>query len=134
MRPRRPDSVEETNLDRALWLLLGLQCRAWLRSAWRSLHTVKGVLLALVGLVVLGLWILSTLVSQSGGIDPDQLRRTAPAVFLTYCLFAALVFKTERGLYFSPAEVNLLCSSALLNSRAREKLPQLRVVVFWIRP
>jgi len=100
--------VEETNLDRALWLLLGLQCRAWLRSAWRSLHTVKGVLLALVGLVVLGLWILSTLVSPQAGIDPDKLRRTAPAVFLTYCLFAALVFKTERGLYFSPAEVNLL--------------------------
>jgi len=101
--------VEETNLDRALWLLLGLQCRGWFRSAWRSLHTVKGVLLALVGLLVLGLWVLSALLpSQSGGIDPDTLRRSAPAVFLTYCLFAALFFKTERSLYFSPAEVNLL--------------------------
>ncbi|MBI1917983.1 MAG: hypothetical protein HYS12_25095 [Planctomycetes bacterium] len=70
---------------------------------------MKGILLALVGLLVLGLWVVSAMLpSQSTSADPENLRRYAPAFLLTYCLVATLFSKGERGLYFSPAEVNLL--------------------------
>jgi hypothetical protein len=96
-------------VNRALWLLLGLQCRGWLRSIRRSLGTVKGALLALLGLLVFGIWLLSLFLAEAGGAaDPDELRRYGPAAVLSYCLFAVLFSRGERALYFSPAEVNLL--------------------------
>src|SRR5437763_1939581 len=65
----------------ALWLLLGLQLRGWLRYLGRSLRTVRGALLAVVGLTVFVSWLLMLLVRPSGGgIAPEDLRRYAVAL------------------------------------------------------
>jgi Putative ABC exporter len=97
-------------MNRALWLLLGLQLRGWLRYLGRSLRTVKGALLALVGACVFFPWVLSVLLTRqaSGGWPPEALRRYGPAALLAYCL-ANVTFSTgERAIYFPPAEVIFL--------------------------
>ncbi len=48
-------------MNGALGLLIGLQLRGWLRYLVRSLRTVKGALLALVGAAVFVPWILTIL-------------------------------------------------------------------------
>lgn len=97
-------------MNAALWQLLGLQCCGWVRKVWRSLHTVKGALLVVLGLVVFVPWLLSLLMApQAGaGIPADKLLRFGPAVFLLYCLTTVLFSKGERAIYFTPAEVNFL--------------------------
>src|SRR6185369_5571654 len=42
-----------TSMTRALWLLMRLQTRGWLRTLGRKLRTPKGALLALVGFGVI---------------------------------------------------------------------------------
>src|SRR5207237_918274 len=46
-------TAEGRRVHPALWTLMGFQTRGWLRSLSRSLRTVKGALLALVGLTLL---------------------------------------------------------------------------------
>lgn len=97
-------------MNRALWLLMGLQCRGWFRSFWRSLRTLKGALLILLGLAVFAPWLWSVLYAprSAAGFDPNEMRRFGPAVFLLYCVVTVLFSKGERSIYFSPAEVNFL--------------------------
>jgi hypothetical protein len=74
---------------------------------------VKGLLLALVGLLVLGGWISLALLPSPATQEQDHtenFRVYGPAVLFSYCVLATLFSKGERGLYFSPAEVNLLFS------------------------
>jgi Putative ABC exporter len=98
-------------VNRALWFLLFLQFRGWWRKLWNSLRTVKGALLVLLGASVFGLWILSVLLTPAqAGADPDTLRRYGPTALLVYCFLSVILSRGERGLYFSPAEINLLFS------------------------
>ncbi|HEY7312991.1 MAG TPA: putative ABC exporter domain-containing protein [Gemmataceae bacterium] len=97
-------------MNRALWLLIGLQLRGWLRYLLRSLRTVKGALLALVGAAVFVPWVMTILFAQDRprGWFGGDLRETGPALLLLYC-FMNVVFSTgERSIYFPPAEVNFL--------------------------
>lgn len=97
-------------MNGALWLLIGLQLRGWLRYLLRSLRTVKGALLALVGATVFVPWVATILLTprQPNGWLGGDLRDTGPALLLLYC-FMNVVFSTgERSVYFPPAEVNFL--------------------------
>ena len=97
-------------MNRALWLLIGLQARGWVRKAWRSLATLKGALLILLGLAVFVPWVMSLFLTPRGAaaIPPESLLRFGPVVFLIYCAMTVLFSKGERAIYFNPAEVNFL--------------------------
>jgi hypothetical protein len=96
-------------VNAALWLLIALQRRGWLRSLGRSLRTLKGALLAAVGLAVFVPWLLSLLLTDTAGaFEPGGLRRVGPAALLGYCLLNVLFSSNEKAVYFSPAEVNFL--------------------------
>jgi hypothetical protein len=97
-------------MNAALWLLIGLQARGWLRYLLRSLRTVKGALLALVGLMVFVPWLLAVFLMprpSAGvlGLDP---RDAGPVLLLLYCFMNVAFSTNERAIYFPPAEVNLL--------------------------
>ena len=96
-------------MSRALWLLLGMQLRGWGRNAVRSLGTVKGALLAAVGLGVFFLWFSSLILATAGTQDKsDQILTWGPAGLLFYCVLNVLSTPAERAIYFSPGEVNFL--------------------------
>jgi hypothetical protein len=97
-------------MNGALWLLVGLQLRGWLRYLLRSLGSVKGALLAIVGAMVFVPWLLTILFGprQSGGWFREDLRESGPALLLLYCFMNVVFSSGERTIYFPPAEVNFL--------------------------
>jgi hypothetical protein len=94
----------------ALWLLIRLQLVGWGRFLTAGLRTVKGALLAAVGLFFLGAYLLPFLLAprQEIAVAADQIRLYGPAVLLAYCLINALLTSGERAIYFTPAEINFL--------------------------
>ena len=96
-------------MNRALWLLLGLQLRGWLRFGTRSLGTVKGALLALVGLGVFALWLGSLFVAErTPVVTREKILEYGPVGLLLYCLLNVVSTSGKRAVYFSPGEVNYL--------------------------
>jgi hypothetical protein len=97
-------------LNQALWLLMRLQLRGRFRSLFRVLGTPKGAILGLVGALVCGLWLLAVAMTPraDSAIDPDTLRRNAPAFILGYCVLMVITSRGEWGFHFSPAEVEFL--------------------------
>jgi hypothetical protein len=96
-------------VNAALWLLLALQTRGWLSSLARNLRTVKGAVLAAVGLAVFVPWLLTVLLgSTARSLDPEAVRRNGPAALLAYCVLNLLFSSHEKPIYFSPAEVQFL--------------------------
>jgi hypothetical protein len=98
-------------MNRALWLLMGLQLRGWFRYLGKNVRTVRGVLLALVGLCVFVPWLGSALflpTASGTGIETRQLERFGPALLLLYCVVNVVFSSHERAVYFSPAEVQFL--------------------------
>jgi hypothetical protein len=98
-------------MNAALWLLIGLQVRGWLRYLLRNLRTLKGALLALVGLAVFVPWLLAriwTARSNGGSWLGHDLREAGPALLLFYCFMNVVFSSGERAVYFPPAEVNFL--------------------------
>jgi hypothetical protein len=97
-------------MNGALWLLIGLQLRGWLRYLIRSLGTVKGALLALVGLAVFLPWMASVLFlpRQGGSWSAEEFRHYGPGMLLLYCLINVVFSTGERSIYFPPAEVTFL--------------------------
>src|SRR4051794_27045419 len=91
-------------------MLIGLQVRGWGRYLGRSLGTVKGAVLALVGLIFFVVWLLPVLLlpQAGGGMAPEALRRYGPAGLLLYCLGNVLFSSEQKAVYFTPAEVNFL--------------------------
>jgi hypothetical protein len=97
-------------MNAALWLLIGLQLRGWARYFLRRLLTLKGALLAILGATFFALWVTWVFFAQatavrSGG-DPFYVQRSGPGVLLLYCVLNVLMSSAERGIYFSPGEVN----------------------------
>jgi hypothetical protein len=100
-------------MDRALWLLMRLRLRGWLRRLGRSLASVRGVLLVVVGALVFLPWVLSwVLGSTLSGQHLAEVRRYGPLALAAYCL-AELVISTEKAITFSAAEVNFLFPAPL---------------------
>lgn len=99
-------------MSAALWTLLGLQLSSYWRYFVRSLATVKGALLAGVGVLFIGLYFGALLFSPSSAepVEPDVLRRTGPAFLLLYCLVQVLLSASQATIYFTPAEVQFLFS------------------------
>ena len=96
-------------MSRALWLLLWLQLAGWLRYLGRNLGTVRGALLALVGLIVFVPWLVAAVARPGGGgMDPASLQRYGPAMLVLYCVLNVLFSSHERAIYFTPAEVQFL--------------------------
>jgi hypothetical protein len=62
-----------------------------------------------VGLLVFAPILLSALVGPSGpGLDADAIRKHGPGFLLLYCLVNFFFSSGERGIYFSPAEIQFL--------------------------
>jgi hypothetical protein len=101
-------------VNKALWLLLGLQFRAWLRYFWRSIRTLKGAVLALLALLVFVGMLLPAVVLGGKSIVPEeQIRAYGPSALLAYCVLNVLLSSGERAIYFSPAEVVFLFPAPL---------------------
>ncbi|MCI0462816.1 MAG: putative ABC exporter domain-containing protein [Gemmataceae bacterium] len=95
-------------MDRALWLLGWLRLVGWLRRIGRSLTTVRGALLVVVGALVFLPWVLSPLLVDAPPTrDLEPVQRWGPLVLAGYCLLN-LLLASEGALTFSPAEVNFL--------------------------
>lgn len=97
-------------MDRSLWLLLALRAKGWARRWTRNLATLKGTLLALVGLLVfLPLLVSALVVPRIQIAEQIALTRSyGPLGLLGYCLLNILLSTGERAIYYSPAEVNYL--------------------------
>src|SRR5262245_52141552 len=96
-------------MPRALWLLLGLQLRGWGRFLARNVATLKGALLAIVGLTLIVVWLVPLLLMPRGfGADPGPFLRYGPVGLLAYCIVTTQFSLGERAVYFSPAEVQFL--------------------------
>jgi hypothetical protein len=97
-------------VDRSLWLLLRLRARAWARLWARNLRTLKGVLLALVGalliLPMLGWALFFPRVQTAAQLG--AIRHYGPLGLLAYCVLNVLLSSGDRTVYYSPAEVNFL--------------------------
>lgn len=93
----------------ALWLLLRLHLRGWLRHLGRGLTTVRGVLMLLVGLAVFLPWMGMVLVGAGeGNVDRSRITGYGPALLVLYCVLNVVFSPNERTVYFSPAEVQFL--------------------------
>jgi hypothetical protein len=97
-------------MSAALWLLIGLQVRGWLRYLLRSLYTLRGALLVLVGLAVFVPWLLAVILTPRPRAEMlgHDLRDAGPALLLLYCFLNVFFSTGERSIYFPPAEVSLL--------------------------
>lgn len=100
-------------MDRALWLLLRLRITGGLRLFGRSLQTVKGVLLTLVGAALFVPMILPAfLVPRMASVNAvylEQVRRFGPLGLFAYLVLGLVMSSTaDSALAFTPAEVNFL--------------------------
>jgi Putative ABC exporter len=100
-------------VNRALVLLVLLQLRGWLRYVSRNLRTAKGVLLAGVGALFLGMYLTPILFLPER--DPNTMTTETvltggPILLLVYCILSVLFSSQEKAIYFAPAEVNFLFS------------------------
>lgn len=99
-------------MNRALFLLLGLRLKGWLRRFGRSMRTVKGIALTVLGMAFFLPWLFSNLLlhTHGGSQRLEHVREYGPLVLLLYCLVTLLFSTGERAISFTPAEVNLLFS------------------------
>jgi hypothetical protein len=98
-------------VDPALWLLLRLRLRGWLRRMGRNLGTVKGALLTALGLLLFAPQLLVVLAMPHPIGGPAHLvavRRFGTLGLFAYCVLTLLLSSAERALYYSPAEVSFL--------------------------
>jgi hypothetical protein len=100
----------------ALWLLIGLRFRGWLRRLAKNVHTAKGALTALVGVLfllpcclswIVSLWVLPAPEAGSGRLE--QVQRFGPFGLLGFCLLTLVSSSGERAaIPFTPEEVTFL--------------------------
>jgi hypothetical protein len=105
-------------MHRALWLLLWLRFRAWLRRLSRSAGTVRGALFLVAGLFFFALVIGPNVVlhlmqaDRNGGplAYVEHTRRVGPLLLFAYCALTVLFASAEQGISFTAAEVQFLFS------------------------
>jgi hypothetical protein len=99
-------------MDGALWLLLRLRLVGVLRRWGRSLRTMKGLLLALVGSLLYLPMLLTTVFAPRVQL-PAQLamiRRFGALGLFGFCVLNLILTSDERAVYFAPAEIEFLFS------------------------
>lgn len=113
--------------DLALAKLARLKLRGALRKQVRRLDRPSNVLFAVVGLVLMALW-LGVLALRGGGapaeLSPDQLRRAITTAALLLAAMTAFSSLAHRGLYLPAAEIELLLAAPV----ARADLVRYRVL------
>lgn len=94
----------------ALWTLLWLNFRAVIRRTGRQMRSVRGILFFLIGLGVLGIYIVPSIFPNSRvrPADPGPALATAPVVILALSMLNLLAAAGERAVTFTPAEVDFL--------------------------
>jgi hypothetical protein len=94
----------------ALWLLLWLNFRAFLRRTGRQARSVRGILFFLVGIGVLSIWILPSIFlnGKVPPVDPRETLSTAPVAILLLCVLNLFTSAGERAVTFTAAEVDFL--------------------------
>jgi len=99
-------------VNESLWFLIYLQLVGWWRYLGRSVTTLKGAALAVVGLLIFVPWLLTVVFApySGAGLAPEVLRAQGPVYLLLYCLLNVLMSTGERAIYFTPAEVIFLFS------------------------
>ena len=97
-------------MDRALWLLLFLRTRAWVRRFARRLSSLKGVLLGVVGLMMFLPFLFSIFITPriQTANQIASIRHFGPLGLFLYCLLNVLFSTGERAVTYSPAEINFL--------------------------
>lgn len=93
-----------------LVMLYRLQGRALWRRMTRNLRSVKGILLAGFGVVVVCLWLAPSLWQAfwAPRTDPGQVRAVAPVIMLAMSFLALVTSGGEKAVAFTPAEVDFL--------------------------
>jgi hypothetical protein len=105
-------------MHRALWLLLWLRLRAWLRRLLRNAGTPRGALFLAAGVLFFALIVgpsvvVRALQAEDGGLRAATVghtRAVGPLLLLAYCLVTVVFSSAEQGVSFTPAEVQFLFS------------------------
>ena len=104
-------------LHPSLILLLRLKSRGWLRSTQRRLSRPAGLLFALIGLAIMGVWIASVVYGARSGAPFGGYRAEAEGVARAMIAFLACMVVvsslTHRGLYLPGNEIERLLSAPL---------------------
>jgi hypothetical protein len=104
-------------MNPALWYLLRLQIGGWGRYFRESVRTVRGAVLAVVGLCVFVPWLLAVIFARSeGGMTPAQVLEYGPTMLLAFCALNFLSDGHQRAIYFSPPEIQFLFPGPFLRS------------------
>lgn len=115
-------------MNSALFLLLRLHLKSWGRYAGRSLGTVKGALLVLVGVLVFVPIVLQVFLPGGHGLKREIILENGPGFLLLYCLINVIFSSGERGIYFSPAEIQFLFTGPF----SRRQLLGYKVVMLFL--
>lgn len=94
-----------------LVLLLGLQAKAWLRRVTRGVLTVRGSIFMVLGLLAFAGIAISQYQVDEGARDGIAFQRFGPLGLLGLTLLSIFGSSRHRGIYFSPAEIDLLFSA-----------------------
>ena len=99
-------------MDRSLWILLTLKLNAWLRRWSRSVRSLKGLLLAVVGSLVFVPSLIAILFTPKiqSATQLAAARQYGALILFAYCVLNVLLSSGDRAVYYSPAEVNFLFS------------------------
>jgi hypothetical protein len=93
-----------------LILLLGLRLRGWLRRAGRSLSSVKGIVLTILGLLVFAPTIMAMFFDRGARTlnTVEMWQRFMPWGLLAYSILTLVFTRAEQAVVFSPAEMQFL--------------------------
>jgi hypothetical protein len=105
-------------MDSALWLLLWLRFRAWVRRLLRNAGTLRGALFLAAGFLFFALVVGPNVVfrilqAEDGGFRVAYVKHTrevGPLLLFAYCLLTVVFASAEQGVTFTPAEVQFLFS------------------------
>lgn len=101
-------------MHRSLWLLLRLRFKGWGRRMLGGLGSVRGILMMLLAGGFLGMMLLGAVLQQHAGVETlEKTRAYGPLALIGMCVMQILFSGNERGLYFSPAEVQFLFTAPL---------------------
>jgi hypothetical protein len=105
-------------MNRALWLLLWLRLRAWVRRMLRNAGTPRGALFLAAGILffalIVGPSVAFRMVQAEDGTfrasTVKLTREVGPLLLFAYCLVTVVFASAEQGVSFTPAEVQFLFS------------------------
>jgi hypothetical protein len=98
-----------------LALLIGLQIKAWFRRTFRGLKRPQNLIILVIGLAACAGWVFMLMHPGVSGVrdpqrpgDPGRVRVFAPVSMAILTLLTSLASLRTRGVYFKPAEIDML--------------------------